>query len=103
MSHSLVSLGTGGSNLPARVERQVAREVALAHARGSVMAAREVAKIEAITEITEEALFSGSEVAAVTNMLVQKTPYAQDELSYIAHAGITAMADVVLRTGRSLK
>lgn len=103
MSHSLVTLGNGSSNLPARVERQVSREVALAHARGSVMAAREVAKIEAITEITEEALFCGSEVAAITSMLVERTPYAQEELSYIAHAGIAAMAEVVLRTGQSLK
>ncbi len=103
MSNSLAPLGTGASFLPSRVERQVSREVALAHARGSVMAAREVAKIEAITEITEEALFNGSEVAAVTNMLIERTPYAQEELSYIAHAGIAALADVVLRTGRSLK
>lgn len=103
MSHSLTTLGNGGSSLSPRVERQVGREVALAHARGSVMAAREVAKIAAITEITEEALFSGSEVASITNMLVERTPYAQEELSYIAHAGIAAMADVVLRTGQSLK
>jgi hypothetical protein len=81
----------------------VARQNAIIQARGSLAAAREVAKIAAITEITEEALFSASEVAAVAEMLLERTPFAQEDLGFIARAGIAAMADVVLRSGQALQ
>ena len=94
---------TSSTGLSPRAERQLATEIATTHARGSLTAARQIARIEAITEITEEALFRASEVAQVTGMLVQRTPQAETALNHIASAGITAMADVVVRSGRSCK
>lgn len=94
---------TSSTGLSPRAERQLATQIATTHARGSLMAAREVAKIEAITEITEEALFRASEVASITGLLVQRTPQAETALNHIASAGITAMADVVIRSGRNCK
>lgn len=96
-------LSPKGSRLPARVERQLAREGATIHARTSVRAAAEVAKLEAITEITEEALFGAAEVASVADMLTSRTPSAERALAHIASAGISAMADVVMRSGRRLQ
>lgn len=99
---SLVPL-TPSTDLSPRAERQLATEIAGIHARGSLMAAREVAKIDALTEITSEALFRASEVAQVAGMLIQRTPHAEMGLSHIASAGISAMADVVIRSGRSCR
>ena len=64
------------SGLSGRGERQYSREIAQVHARSSLKAAREVAKVEAICEITEEALFRASEVAGVMSMLAERTPCA---------------------------
>jgi hypothetical protein len=100
---SLIPFPESFSGLSLREERQLDREKARIHANSSLMAARQVAKIEAITEITEEALFRASEVASITGMLVQRTPQAETALNHIASAGITAMADVVVRSGRSCK
>jgi hypothetical protein len=99
---SLIPFGSS-TGLSPRAERQLATEIATIHARGSLMAAREVAKVEAVCEITTEALFRASEVASITGLLVQRTPQAETALNHIASAGITAMADVVVRSGRSCK
>ncbi len=99
---SLIPFGSS-TGLSTREQRQLDQEIARTHAGGSLMAARGVARIEAITEITEEALFRASEVASITGLLVQRTPQAETALHHIASAGITAMADVVVRSGRSCK
>ena len=101
MRDSLVPFGS--ANGLSRLDRQVAREVAVVQAHASVQAARETAKINAITEITEEALLCASEVSQVAHMLASRSPFAGEELGFIAKAGITAMGDVVIRSGRTLR
>ena len=101
MSRSLIP--TGSPNGLSRLDRQVAREVAVVQASASVQAARETAKINAITEITEEALLCASEVSQVAHILASRSPFAAEELGSIAKAGISAMGDVVIRSGRALR
>lgn len=101
MPHDLI-LSRSGSHLPARVERQVARQIATIHAATSVAAAREVARIEAITEITEVAMCCATEVAGIADALAAQTPSAERALAHIASAGVSAMANVVIQSGRRL-
>lgn len=101
MSRSLVP--TGSTNGLSRLDRQVAREVASIQAASSVQAAREMASIQAITEVTEEALLCASEVSQVAHMLASRSPFAAEALGSIAQAGICAMGDVVIRSGRTLR
>ncbi len=99
---SLIPFGASGG-LSSRAERQLSAEIATINARGSVQAARETAKINAITEITEEALLCASEESQVAHMLASRSPFAAEELGFIAKAGITAKGDVVIRSGRTLR
>lgn len=100
---SLIPFSDIPGGLSVRQERQLERQKAQIHARGSLIAAREIAKVSVVTDVTEEALMAASEVAQLTGMLVQRTPHAEAALNHIASAGITAMADVVIRAGRSLR
>lgn len=101
MSFSLIPAGS--ANGLSRLDRQTSREVASIQANSSVQAAREAAKINSITEITEEALLCASEVSQVAHMLASRSPFAAEELGFIAKAGIAAMGDVVIRSGRTLR
>ena len=97
------------SNLPAlsalgelantRMERQASREVTRARAYGATVSAREIAKVEAIAQVTEAALLATSHVSAVESLLVSRTPHAEARLRHIADAGCIGMASVVLSTG----
>lgn len=99
MSHDLVSLGSS-SGLPARLERQLSRELATIQARGVVAAARESARVEAIAEVAETALLAVSHVSALEALLINRTPHAMRRLEHIADSGSAGIADVVLRAGR---
>src|SRR5438876_543177 len=97
------------SNLPAlaglgelantRVERQASREIARSRVYGATVSAREIAKVEAIAQVTDAALLATSHVSAVEALLVSRTPHAEMRLRHIADAGCTGMASVVLSTG----
>jgi hypothetical protein len=90
------------SRLPGRVQRQVGREMALANASGSLLAAREVAKVRAIADITETALIAVSTVSAVEGLLISRTPHAEGRLRHVADAGTAGIANVVLRAAGRL-
>jgi hypothetical protein len=85
-----------------RAERRAAREIALTRAASSVLAARESAKIEALTEVAEMALVSAAEVSSLEGLLVMRTPHAAGRLGYIADRACMAMGQVVVQTGRRL-
>ena len=99
MGYALVRFGSS-NGLPSRLERQTSREITLAHARGSVMAAREEAKVEAIASVTQTALLSASEISMLERLLVSQTPHAVARLQHIADAGIIGIGGVVARAGK---
>jgi hypothetical protein len=100
------------SNLPApysssslglsRVERRAAKEIALIRAASSVLAAREAAKIDAITEVAGTALLSVAELSSLEGLLVARTPHAAGRLAYINDRACMAMGGVVTKMARSL-
>jgi hypothetical protein len=99
------------SNLPAlsalgnelngtgRIERRTSREISGARAYGQTISAHEIAKVEAVAQISEAALLATSHVSAVEALLVSRTPHAEARLRHIADAGCTSMATIVLRAG----
>ncbi len=92
---------TGGLGLT-RVERRVAKEIALTRAASSVLAAREAAKIDAITDVAETALLNAGELACVEQLLVARTPHAAGRLGFIADRATVAMGSVVTQMARRL-
>lgn len=80
--------------------RQLAGEQTHALARLEGQTAREVARIDSITDVTESGLFAAAEIAHFTNHLIERTPFAETELAFIARAGIGAIGKVVARSGR---
>ena len=50
--------------LPSKLDRQTSREIARAQAYSAALSAREVAKVEAVADVTETALIAVSNVAA---------------------------------------
>lgn len=93
----------GSSTSPSRLDRKVAHQLAVIQADASLQTARQVARLEGITLITEEALLCAAEVSQAANMLAERSPFAMNELAFIAKAGIAAMGDVVIRSGRSVR
>jgi hypothetical protein len=85
-----------------KVERQASKEIARARVGGSVLAARESAKIEALTEVAETALLSAAEVSSLEGLLVMRTPHAAGRLGYVADRACMAMGNVVAQLGRRL-
>jgi len=85
-----------------KVERRASKEIALTRAASSVLAAREAAKIEAITEVADTALLSAAEVSSLEGLLVMRTPHAAGRLGYVADRACMAMGNVVAQMGRRL-
>jgi hypothetical protein len=85
-----------------RIERRVAKEIALTRAVTSVVAAREAAKIDAITEVAETALLSAAELSSLEGLLVARTPHAAGRLAYINDRACMATGAVLTRMSRSL-
>ena len=81
------------------IERQASREISRSRAYGATVSAREIAKVEALAQVTEAALLATSHVSAVEALLVSRTPHAEARLRHIADTGCTGMAGVVLSTG----
>jgi hypothetical protein len=98
---NLPALSTLGNELNGigKLERQTSREIARARAYGATVSAREIAKVEAVAQISEAALLATSHVSAVEALLISRTPHAEARLRHIADAGCTGMATIVLRAG----
>lgn len=92
---------TGGLSL-SRLERRAAKDIALTRVASSVLAARESAKIDAITEVVETALLNAAELSNLEGLLVARTPHAAGRLAYINDRACMAMGGVVTRMSRSL-
>ncbi len=92
------SRGRGVSKL----ERRAANEIALTRAASSVLAARESARLDLITDVAETALLNASAVSGLEAVLVMRTPHAAGRLGHIADSACIALGKVVARTGRDL-
>jgi hypothetical protein len=96
-----VAIQSGGW-LATRAQRRAARDITRIRIRGAVVTAREITKVEAVADVAESALLSASEVSSLEAALVQRNPQARGRLELIADSASSAMADVVIRTGRNL-
>ena len=85
-----------------KVERRAAKEITLARAASSVVAARAEAKIDAITEVAETALSSAALLTDLECCLVARNPAFAGRGAYINASAVTAMGGVVTKMARSL-
>lgn len=92
----------GGPDPVTLATERTSREITLIYARGSLLAAQEVAKVEAIAEVAEAALLATSRVARLEAVLATHTPHAAGRLQFIAEAAALGTAGVVQQTGRKL-
>jgi hypothetical protein len=97
-NHPVLASSRGLSKL----ERRAANEIALTRAASSVLAARESARLDVITDVAETALLNAAALSSLELALVMRTPHAAGRLGYIADSACMAMGKVVARTGRSL-
>lgn len=102
MSNNLVPIG---SFLPSRTDRSVNRALSQVRAHQAVVTAQETAKLEIIGDVTEAALMTASHITAVEIMLAQRTPdpVSQARLRAVADAGVLGLAEVVMKTARTVR
>lgn len=86
---------------PSRLERRTAKDIARVRARGAVVAAREMAKVEAVADVAKTALTETADVVGFYTLLVARTPEAQVQLEHVTSAACAAIADGVLHSGRA--
>ena len=97
-NHPVLASSRGLSKL----ERRAAAEIALTRAAGSVLAARESARLDVIADVAETALLNASALSGLEAALVMRTPHAAGRLGLITDSACLAMGRVVARTGRGL-
>lgn len=100
---NLPMLPTSARLAPTRLERRINNEVAQAKGFGQVLSAREVAKVEAVANVTEAALVATAHVSSVEALLMNQVPHAEGRLKHIADAGCAGMAYVVMAMGREIR
>lgn len=101
MSNNLPALSYGGLGLT-RVERRAAKEVAVTRAAGSVLAARECAKADAIAAVGETAMLNAFDLTCLESALVARNPAFAGRAAYIGDRACIGMGHVVTRMSRSL-
>ena len=90
------------SGLPARVERQLSRQVATIQARAVVQAAQQSSKVAVIEEVVESAMLATARVGQLEGLLSAQTPEVAGRLRFIAEAGALGMGAVVQQTARKV-
>jgi len=85
-----------------RVERRAAKEIALTRAASTVLAAREAAKIDAITDVAQTALTSAALLTDLECCLVSRNPAFAGRGAYINGSAVTAMGGVLTKMARGL-
>jgi hypothetical protein len=85
-----------------KVERRVAKEIAIVRATSSVAVASAEAKIDAIGSVTEAAVISSARVAMVEAMATAQTPHAAGRYRFLADSGAASMGTVIHRMARGL-
>ena len=91
------------SGLPTTfAQRRAARDITRIRLRGAVVTVRETTKVEAIGDVAESALVTSSQISRLRGALYQGDPHGEADGLLITRSTSLALADVVLRTGRSL-
>jgi hypothetical protein len=85
-----------------RVERRAAKEIATTRAVGSVLAAREAAKADAIASVGETVMLNAFDLTCLEGALVARNPAFAGRAAYIGDRVCTSMAGVLTRMSRSL-
>lgn len=87
-----------------RLEREVVGEIELAQAQGVVAAARESARIDAITAVAHRALLATDQISTVEAALIRRRPDERTELRlrYVADSAAAAIGDLVVGLDRRL-
>ena len=85
-----------------RTERRIAKEITTIRAASTVLAAREAAKIDAITDVAEKALLNAGELSCIEQVLIARTPHAAGRYGYIADRACMAMGGVITQMARRL-
>lgn len=85
-----------------RTERRIAKEITTIRAASTVLAAREAAKIDAITDVAEKALLNAGELSCIEQVLIARTPHAAGRYGYITDRACMAMGGVVTQMARRL-
>jgi hypothetical protein len=98
---SNLPIPVGGLSL-SRVERRAAKEIALTRAASSVLAAREAAKVDAITSVAETAILNAFDLTCLEGALVARTPAFAGRAAYINDRACVGMGAVLTRMSRSL-
>jgi len=83
-------------------QRRAVRDITRIRIRGAVVTAREITKVEAIGDVAKSALLTSSEVSHLAGALSPDHPHGRSGRGLITESADLAMAEVVLRTGRSL-
>ncbi len=86
---------------PTRIERQTEQALQRVNAAQSLTSAQEVAKVETVAQVTEAALLAVSHLSALEEMLVGRTPRAEERLRHIVDAGTLNITQVVFKVNRS--
>lgn len=86
--------------LASRTERTTGRAVERVQARQTVLTAREVGRVETIADVAEAGLLATSHLSAIEELLVTRTPRAEERLRHIVDAAAVGIVDVVLSTNR---
>jgi hypothetical protein len=85
-----------------RVERRAAKEIALARAASSVLAAREAAVIDAIASVGESAILAAGDISLCEELVAARTPSGAHRYAYLADRTTSAMGRRIDQLGRWL-
>jgi hypothetical protein len=85
-----------------KLERRAAGEIATYRVASSVLAARECARLDAITDVAQDAMLDAAALSGLELALVMRTPHAANRVGRIADSACIALERVVVRTSREL-
>lgn len=103
MSNSLIptSSSVPEIRLPASLERRLTREAAIVQVEGYIQAARGMAAINVVGDVTVESVREADHILTALEVYAERHPYAERELASLAKEGLDTMRQVIARTGRS--
>jgi hypothetical protein len=99
MSNLPAYYGALGELVVPRGGRHAARQAALARAQREALSAAGLGAVDGACQITEAALLATAHISAVEALLISRSPHAEARLRFVADAGCTSLANIVLRAG----
>lgn len=87
--------------LDSRQQRGTSRELVRIRQKAEVVTTARVSEVDTVQTVTEAALIAAAHVSGLEASLVGMVPHAEPRLRHITDAGALAMAQTVVRAGRS--